>query len=476
VNCPNRKEGESESCGKCESCVQFMEGRAMHIVEIDAASNTGVDHVREHIIDAARVAPGGDKTKVFIIDEVHMLSTSAFNALLKTLEEPPPNVLFILATTELHKIPATILSRCQRFDFHRIGSDEIVTRLSSIAKKEGFEVEEDVLRSIAVLSEGCLRDAESLLEQVLALGETNITAKEASLVLPRTDSKLVVDLIRSLANNQTKDALSFLGTFVDQGGSVKHLTDELIAYVRSVLFVSLGDVPSPRFGKEEGENLQELAGVMGAQRASQLLDVLIDIRSRRAPEAFPQLPLEVAFVEFCINGQSGEVVKAVKVDETDDREPPTPPVQSPPASHIEEIPKPAPQAPPQPPQVAPITEVETSGEEESAAISSTINFTLEEIQEKWGMCREAAGKLSIAIPLVLQRSRPSAVEKGVVFVSFEQAFHFETISARKNIDMLEKAIETVMQCAVKVEPILEVPKDEKVLEDLVGAFGGSIIE
>ncbi len=465
VNCSARKETESESCGACDGCVQFSEGRAMHIIEIDAASHTGVDHVREHIIDASRVSPGAGKKKVFIIDEVHMLSTSAFNALLKTLEEPPAHALFILATTELHKIPATILSRCQRFDFHRISSDEIVKRLKTILKKEGVEVEEEVLITISTLSEGCLRDAESLLEQILALGEKKITAKEASLVLPHTDTKLVSDLCDQLAKNLPKEALQILNTFVDQGGSVKHLIDEMIPYVRSVLFAALGDQANPRYGKDVISKIEGLADILTPDRASKLLDILIDVRSRRAPEAFPQLPLEIAIVEFC-NVQS----PALNIDDNGDGDDDTPASPDPclTGRQASETGGETPAA------ISP-----SHGRQEEPAImssDSSVTFSLEEIQDKWGRCCQEVGKQNIAVPLVLQRAKPSAIEKGVVFVSFDQAFHFETMSAHKNIAILEKAIEIVMQCKVKVEPILEVSKDEKVLGDLVSAFGGTVVE
>ena len=202
ANCEALK--DAEPCLSCASCKEIEAGSAMDLIEIDAASHTGVDHVREMIIDNVRFRPAACKMKVFIIDEVHMLSTSAFNALLKTLEEPPAYALFILATTELHKVPETIISRCQRFDFHRIPTDVLVERLASITKSEKAKLSKDVLEEIARRSEGCLRDAESLLGQVLAVDDP-------SLVLPASCAA---------------DVLAFL-TAVQSGGAAQAVKQQI---------------------------------------------------------------------------------------------------------------------------------------------------------------------------------------------------------------------------------------------------------
>ena len=160
-----------EPCGSCSNCQVVTRGSTMDIIEIDAASNRGIDNVRDNIIESARFAPGSLKFKVFVIDEVHMLTTEAFNALLKTLEEPPARTVFILATTELHKVPATIVSRCQRFDFRRIPHDELLARLKFVAAQEDREVDERALAAIARHADGGLRDAEGLLGKILSLGD-----------------------------------------------------------------------------------------------------------------------------------------------------------------------------------------------------------------------------------------------------------------------------------------------------------------
>jgi DNA polymerase III subunit gamma/tau len=187
VNCLNRKDGEFEPCDKCDSCQDIILNRSMDIVEIDAASNTGVDNVRENVIASARISPSKSKYKIFIIDEVHMLSISAFNALLKVLEEPPARVIFILCTTETHKVPATIISRCERFDFKRIGLSDIVKKMTHIVKEEKIKVDKEILEAIARHSEGHMRDAESLLGQLVAISGNEITREQADLIIPRSD-------------------------------------------------------------------------------------------------------------------------------------------------------------------------------------------------------------------------------------------------------------------------------------------------
>ena len=167
ANCENRKKDDYEPCNKCLACQEINQGKSLDIIEIDAASHTGVDDIRE-LRDGIRFSPTRLRYKVFIIDEVHQLSKAAFNALLKTLEEPPEYAIFILATTEIHKVPETIISRCQKFDFHRLSMEKIIERLAKIAKSEGVKIEKPALEMVAMNAEGGMRDAESLLGQIMA--------------------------------------------------------------------------------------------------------------------------------------------------------------------------------------------------------------------------------------------------------------------------------------------------------------------
>ena len=205
VNCEHPEDGSP--CGECPSCQQIQAGTSLNVVEIDAASNNGVENIRE-IRDQVQYPPTEGKYRVYIIDEVHMLSTGAFNALLKTLEEPPSYVIFILATTEVHKIPITVLSRCQRYDFRRITVDTIADRLKELTDAEGMAVEDRALRYVAKAGDGSMRDALSLLDQCAAFhyGET-LTYENVLDVLGAVDNRVFRELFGALRNGQTKDCI-----------------------------------------------------------------------------------------------------------------------------------------------------------------------------------------------------------------------------------------------------------------------------
>lgn len=299
VNCTQRGK-KVEACGECDACKEILEGRAMDVIEIDAASHTGVDHVREHIIENARFAPTRWQYKVFIIDEVHMLSTSAFNALLKTLEEPPAHAIFILATTEIHKVPETIVSRCQRFDFKRVELSEIVKRLKMIVTSEKVRVAPKVFEIIARASEGCPRDAESLLGQVLALDSKEITEDQAALVLPESHRGMVLEFVGLLASQNAAAAVRFVNRLVDEGVELESFTKETIVVFRELLLAKLGGEVVEGLA---GETQDALARMTPADfvRAIELMN-----RARRELERadIVQLPLELAAVEFCVEHEA----------------------------------------------------------------------------------------------------------------------------------------------------------------------------
>ncbi len=242
VNCENRKTGQSEPCNKCSNCLNITKGRFLDLIELDAASQTGVDNVRENIIAYSRIPPTRGKYKVFVIDECHQLSTSAFNALLKTLEEPPAYVIFILATTEIHKLPETIISRCQRFDFTKVGLDKIVDRLKRIIKKEKIKVDGQILKTIAYRSEGCVRDAESLLGQILALDGKKISIEEASLVIPPAQTNLVIEFVSLIFNKDDKGAVNMINRLLGEGTNLEQFITDLIEFLRKILLAKVGAV------------------------------------------------------------------------------------------------------------------------------------------------------------------------------------------------------------------------------------------
>ncbi len=255
VNCEHPEDGSP--CGECPSCQQIQAGTSLNGVEIDAASNNGVENIRE-IRDQVQYPPTEGKYRVYIIDEVHMLSTGAFNALLKTLEEPPSYVIFILATTEVHKIPITVLSRCQRYDFRRITVDTIADRLKELTDAEGMAVEDRALRYVAKAGDGSMRDALSLLDQCAAFhyGET-LTYENVLDVLGAVDNRVFRELFGALRNGQTKECILRLEEMVIQGRELSQFVADFIWFLRNLLILKTADEAEELLDMSE-DNLKQL--------------------------------------------------------------------------------------------------------------------------------------------------------------------------------------------------------------------------
>ncbi|MDO8529556.1 MAG: DNA polymerase III subunit gamma/tau [bacterium] len=298
INCANSK--ESEPCLECENCKNIQDGRSLDIIEIDAASNTGVDNIRE-LRETIKLPPTRAKYKVYIIDEVHMLSSGAFNALLKTLEEPPAHVIFILATTEIHKVPETILSRCQRFDFVRLSLENIVKKLSSIAKSEDVKIEKNALEMIAVSAEGGMRDAESLLAQVIALEDKNITAKEVEEILGTTDRQSVEKMAELLLEKNIPEALGLVNSITNEGYNLEVFNKSLLNYLRQLLVISVDEKLAETFTLElTAEQLEKTQKIAKNKTAPllKLLENFSEIQNKIKSSFIPQLPLEMAIVKL----------------------------------------------------------------------------------------------------------------------------------------------------------------------------------
>ncbi len=239
VNCTN-PEPTKRPCNDCEHCKAVNDNRFMDLIEIDAASNTSVDDVRD-LRDKINFSPSQGKYKIYIIDEVHMLSTAAFNALLKTLEEPPPHAIFVLATTEIHKIPATVLSRCQRHEFRRVPVGEIVSNLQMIVKAENLQADEDALIQIARQSAGGMRDAISLLDQLSSTGD-KITLALAQTVLGTATSQTVLDILSSIMDHDPAHGLESIHKALDAGADPRSLARQIVEYLRGLMLIQMGNV------------------------------------------------------------------------------------------------------------------------------------------------------------------------------------------------------------------------------------------
>lgn len=299
INCTGS--GKKKPCMKCPTCVQFQSGVSLDLIEIDAASTRGIDDIRD-LREAVRFHPHTASKKVYIIDEVHMLTTPAFNALLKTLEEPPEFVVFILATTDLEKVPDTIRSRCEEFQFRRVAPQIIQKRLSEIAKAEGATIDKDALRLLALLAEGSERDAESALGQVLSGHAGSITAAEVSALFGLPQTSQIAKLMHACVRGTHKDALGIVQSLMDQNVDAQLVAKLLIEDLKHALFLIVDDgyrsFLAGEMSEEHMKFLEQEGSTAGIDELRRMLLLLLEAYHSRYTSAIAELPLELAIIEI----------------------------------------------------------------------------------------------------------------------------------------------------------------------------------
>ena len=445
LNCENRKEGDFEPCNKCLSCDSIDKGSDLNIIEVDAASHTGVQNVRENIIAVSRTAISSKKHKIFIIDEVHMLSTSAFNALLKTLEEPPPNVVFVLATTEIYKVPETIISRCESFDFKRIPISEVVKRLEKISKQEEVKIDKEVLDNIAYNSEGCLRDAESLLGQVLSLGEKEISKEQAEIVIPHSSLNLVFSLTDFIAGKDTKGAIELVNNSLTDGVDLSKLTEHLIELFRKILLLKINPELqgfTREFDDKSNEKIINFTKVFSGEQIFKIIEILnkrlLEIKSSK----ITQLPLEMAIVEICAGESKSQ--QAVKSSSQNENKPPL------------------------------------SVDKQDNKSQSDVK--LQDIEFIWSRVIENARKHNNSLFSMLQTGKLRSFSNGQLTIAFKFEFHQKKMQDIKNRKIIEDIISDNIGTQVLLNPILdttlEIKKDEasngEILDSINEVFGEDV--
>jgi len=305
INCHNRKEGQAEPCNQCSSCLEIKNGNSMDLIEVDAASHRGIDEIRE-LREGIKFSPAKEKYKVFIIDESHQLTREAANALLKTLEEPPSHAIFILATTEIHKMIPTIVSRCQRFDFRRLTLPEIVKRLEIVSQKEKADIEKPALELIALSSSGSIRDAEGLLDQVLTFSGTSgkqvIKVDDIKDLLGLTDTAQIAQFLDFLSEKNRKGAIDFLEDIFGKGADPQEFAKALIQYLRQSLLLKINPHPQNPLivglTKEEQEKMRNQIKDLSSSEIQKILNVFLEAERKIKYSSIPQLPLELAIVDI----------------------------------------------------------------------------------------------------------------------------------------------------------------------------------
>lgn len=444
LNCEQRKSSEFEPCNKCSACQNITGGKDLDVMEIDAASNTGVDNVRENIIASARIAPRG-KYKVFIIDEVHMLSISAFNALLKLLEEPPRAVVFVLCTTEVHKVPATIISRCERFDFKRISLADMVKKLNHISSQEKIDVDSGVLEAIARQAGGHMRDAESLLGQVLSLGGKKITAEQAELVIPNYNNQEIIDLLEHLSKKDGAKAIKLLNHLLDSGLNIKSFTTEVISLLRKLIFNRVNPGLAAGLGLDLGESLEARLNSLGENCELDewlfMAKEFVAVYANNQNLFISQLPFELAILSICSHSHSA--------------------VSSGPSPEIRRFTNPSqplnkeekrPLAPPLTPNK---TVVETETKASLAGRDANFNCDAQAVKDKWPEFLMRLKQDNHSLTFVLQNCHPGGVTAGCLSLTFKYKFHKDRVSDVNIKQVVEKTLAEVFGAPLEVQVLLD---------------------
>ena len=472
VNCTERKKDSPEPCGRCQLCQASLAGNALDIIEIDAASHTGVENVRENIIANSRFTPSQARRKVFIIDEVHMLSVAAFNALLKTLEEPPAHVMFILATTEPHKVPETIISRCQRFDFRKVEISLLVERLEKLVKQEKKKVPRSILETIARYSDGGVRDAESRLGQVLAIGGKEITAEQAALVIPQTYIEVVTEILSALAAKDAKTGIELVGRLVDDGADLLHFTAELLEVLRVMLHIRVGQPAAEAatlLTKEQQKQIGELAGQFSLGELTRMIEEFSSRKTELKSSEIIQLPLELAIVNLATVDESSwpnDTDQAAGAADQAEDHGSAPPAEAPPVERELLVAAPA------------LTEPEP-------AVPATGKIlVLDEIKAKWDGVLQEIRQHNHSLASTLRQHRPMEVHAdGSVEIRFKYKFHEQRIAEAKNRQILHDVFvkvfgQPIVLRTVIVSPVVK-PESEPAepgVESILKTFGGTLVD
>jgi DNA polymerase-3 subunit gamma/tau len=410
-----------EPCNQCESCLSITNGTNVDVFEIDAASNRGIDDIKE-LREKIRLAPSASKHKVYIIDEVHMLTTEAFNALLKTLEEPPEHAIFVLCTTDPEKLPKTIVSRCQRIAFSRATKKEIVERLKRICEKEGIEAEEKALEEIAKMADGGFRDANKLLEQVSLSGK--VTLEEVGKTAGVSGESSLEDFLTLLSQKKAKEALAWINTAVEKGINLRTLTESLLQILRGSLLESFGF-------KDENKGFEIK---LNAEEIKRLIELFSRAYFELRSAVIPQLPLEMSVIEWCEDspkGQSlGQNLKAQDKEEDDSGEKGD--------NGVSESPRVG-------------GNIDSAGEESSSQAKPACLVSLETVLAKWSEILEKVRPLNHSVQAFLKASRPLACESDFLILEVFYKFHKDQLESEKCRRIFEKTASEVLGCSIKLK-------------------------
>jgi len=423
LNCTSIKDN-GDPCGTCDNCVAVKEGSFFDLIEIDAASNRGIDDIRE-LKEKIKLAPSAGKNKVYIIDEVHMLTPEAFNALLKTLEEPPAHVTLILCTTEIHKVPATIKSRCQVFKFKRATIDQLTEKLQNIVKNEGVEIAKQDIKQIAKAAHGGFRDAETVLQQVVE-GEIDVSSLVS--VIDRETFAEFVDLV---IENNAKKALHIVKKLNEDGIDLYLWAGELLKYLRDLLFVQVGSLDEVQDYTENLVNdMKTQANSLSPERLTEMLDIVMEAQNSTKNTFITQLPLEIAIVKLCSKNTSNKksviTPKESPSSPVSDKEGPKKDV----SKEIESTSK----------------EKTKEGEAQDSGVENKVVgvVNIEIINNHWNTVITQVSSINNSVSALLKTAKLAGVEGRAITLDVPFDFHKERLETNKNRMIIEQTLSSIL--------------------------------
>jgi DNA polymerase-3 subunit gamma/tau len=448
VNCLAPVDGEA--CNECSSCRLINEGNSMDVIEIDAASNRGIDEIRD-LREKVKYAPVESKYKVYIIDEVHMLTTEAFNALLKTLEEPPKHVIFILATTEAHKIPQTVLSRCQKFDFKRIGYKDIVSRLNIIIEVNNLDISERAVQIIAQKAEGSMRDALSLLDQCVSFTDKGITEEIVAAVLGTVNIEFLHNMAQAIADGDLIIILKGVQDLINEGKDLQQFLNDLLEYFRNILLTKLSHDDIPDIPDYFLNRIKEQSALFSNHRIFDIIEAMSEANGVMRYSTKQRITLEICLIkaaglkEESKEPTSGTVERVAYQKSVDDK-----------------------------------INKEKDKIEDAQVKSPGVPMEIGMIKELWKMVLEGVRKQRPSTYAYLVEGEPTEIEQGKIKLLYKPNFqlHMQNLNQPVHKSLVEKILLTVYKEKLSIQGYLESDEEKKkdLVEEARELFGDSVLE
>jgi DNA polymerase-3 subunit gamma/tau len=452
----NCKEGPTPNpCGKCSSCLEIAKGSSLDVIEIDGASNRGIEEIRT-LRENVKFAPVSGKFKVYIIDEVHQITPDGFNALLKTLEEPPPYVKFIFATTHPNKVMPTILSRCQRMDFRRITAMEMVVQLEKIVAAEKLNVDKEVLFAIAKSSDGALRDAESILDQLVSFSRDKVLLKDVVSILGLVEQEALFEITDTIIRKDPMGALTILNRLIDDGKDISVFLSSLIEHFRNLMIarVTKGDAKLIDLPQESCDKLLKQASALTLEEIFSAFNIMVATQEMSKRLDSLRIPLEISLVRLAHDKKNQAPVVNLPEKEVPAKESKT--------AHVSKKAEVAPEPPP-----------------------TALSITLDNIKEGWGNIIENLSRIKMSVATYMNEGEPFKLQGNILTIAFPKNYslHKESLESKENKEIIEKNISQLFNENLRVNFVLSAeakqPQDSgssPFIKSALDMFNGRLIK